>query len=137
MYCMGVFALRDLSIGEEITFDYKFERFGLHKQVCYCGTPSCVGFIGEKAAEKDATSALTSWSPSKNEQIPNLPRAGSELFESIHWAMLEEVESLASENKLFLHRNLRLGHSMLLDRLANTLPKYSIQSILFREEDTS
>ncbi|KAJ1934532.1 hypothetical protein EC988_008781, partial [Linderina pennispora] len=33
--------------GEEITFDYKFERMaGAEPQPCYCGAPECKGIIG-------------------------------------------------------------------------------------------
>ncbi|KAJ1567124.1 histone methyltransferase set2, partial [Cladochytrium tenue] len=34
---MGLFALRDIKEGEELTFDYKFERYGAEPQICYCG----------------------------------------------------------------------------------------------------
>ncbi|KAI6204561.1 hypothetical protein M3Y94_00688900 [Aphelenchoides besseyi] len=45
--CIGFFALKDIEADEEITFDYNFENFGRQQlqQVCYCGSPSCRGYI--------------------------------------------------------------------------------------------
>src|SRR5687767_1920214 len=34
--------------GTELTFDYQFERVGGDKQKCYCGAPSCRGYLGAK-----------------------------------------------------------------------------------------
>ncbi|KAJ2627767.1 hypothetical protein GGF44_004647, partial [Coemansia sp. RSA 1694] len=44
---MGIFVERPIKRGEEITFDYKFERLaGTEPQPCYCGSPECKGIIG-------------------------------------------------------------------------------------------
>lgn len=43
-----MFALDDIQKGEELTFDYNFERFGSRKQKCYCGQHNCRGFLGAK-----------------------------------------------------------------------------------------
>ncbi|KAJ1733202.1 hypothetical protein LPJ61_001677 [Coemansia biformis] len=44
---MGIFAERPIRRGEEITFDYKFERLAdSEPQLCYCGSPECKGIIG-------------------------------------------------------------------------------------------
>lgn len=57
---IGFFTLRDLKAGEEITFDYQFQRYGRKAQKCYCEAPSCRGYIGGKeqslsvSAEADA-----------------------------------------------------------------------------------
>jgi len=45
---VGIFAEEDILPGEEITFDYQFERFGGDKQPCFCGEPNCRGFLGAK-----------------------------------------------------------------------------------------
>lgn len=43
---IGFFTIKDLQPGEEITFDYQFQRYGRKAQKCYCETPSCRGYIG-------------------------------------------------------------------------------------------
>ncbi|XP_020084821.1 histone-lysine N-methyltransferase ASHH3-like isoform X2 [Ananas comosus] len=44
---VGIFALRDIQRGEEVTYDYKFVQFGAD-QNCYCGTLSCQKKLGNK-----------------------------------------------------------------------------------------
>ncbi|CEP14549.1 hypothetical protein [Parasitella parasitica] len=43
---IGIFTRRPIKAGSELTFDYKFERYGAVAQKCYCGEPTCKGFIG-------------------------------------------------------------------------------------------
>ncbi|KAJ3215406.1 histone methyltransferase set2 [Dinochytrium kinnereticum] len=43
---MGIFTLRDIKENEELTFDYKFERYGAEPQPCYCREACCKGVIG-------------------------------------------------------------------------------------------
>lgn len=43
---IGLFAIRPVPAGTELTFDYKFVRFSSEAQKCLCGEPNCKGFIG-------------------------------------------------------------------------------------------
>lgn len=58
---IGLFALRAIPAGTELTFDYKFVRFSSSSQAqaCLCGEPNCKGFIGtvrnKKHGEDDET----------------------------------------------------------------------------------
>ena len=45
---VGLFALKDIPNGAELTFNYQFEVMGDVKQICLCGAKNCSGFIGEK-----------------------------------------------------------------------------------------
>jgi SET domain-containing protein len=42
---IGIFALRDVPPGEEMTYDYQFEHYGLHtgsgSSRCRCGAANC------------------------------------------------------------------------------------------------
>lgn len=43
---MGVFAGEGgVFTGEELTYDYNFDNFGETRQTCYCGAPSCRGYL--------------------------------------------------------------------------------------------
>ncbi|KAG0208129.1 histone methyltransferase set2 [Mortierella sp. NVP41] len=43
---IGIFTIKPVRDGEELTFDYQFERYGVEAQKCYCGWPNCTGSIG-------------------------------------------------------------------------------------------
>ncbi|KAJ2723877.1 hypothetical protein GGI07_002340 [Coemansia sp. Benny D115] len=60
---MGIFVERPIKRGEEITFDYKFERMAdSEPQPCYCGSAECKGIIGvtKERTRKNAPSAAGS-----------------------------------------------------------------------------
>ncbi|KAG8389773.1 hypothetical protein BUALT_Bualt01G0013400 [Buddleja alternifolia] len=45
--CVGLFAIRDIKKGEEVTFDYNYVRvFGAAAKKCVCGSSNCRGYIG-------------------------------------------------------------------------------------------
>ncbi|XP_055616914.1 nuclear receptor binding SET domain protein isoform X2 [Toxorhynchites rutilus septentrionalis] len=45
---VGLFAIKDVKAGEELTFNYNFESKGNKKKICHCGATKCSGFIGKK-----------------------------------------------------------------------------------------
>lgn len=44
---VGFFSIRYIKKGEEITFDYQYQRYGKEAQKCYCESSNCRGWIGE------------------------------------------------------------------------------------------
>ena len=44
---IGIFAVRGIEAGEELTFDYKLIQTGEQKTKCHCGAEQCAGFIGD------------------------------------------------------------------------------------------
>ncbi|EDW33745.1 GL27000 [Drosophila persimilis] len=43
---IGFFSLKNILPGEEITFDYQYQRYGRDAQRCYCEAANCRGWIG-------------------------------------------------------------------------------------------
>lgn len=54
---IGLFTLKTIKAGSELTFDYKFVRFGKEPQKCLCGEANCTGFIG--VSQKAETEKVT------------------------------------------------------------------------------
>lgn len=54
---IGLFTLKSIKAGSELTFDYKFVRFGKEPQKCLCGEANCTGFIG--VSQKAETEKVT------------------------------------------------------------------------------
>ncbi|KAI9026281.1 hypothetical protein DFJ74DRAFT_34973 [Hyaloraphidium curvatum] len=56
---IGIFTTKFVAKGEELSFDYQFQRYGQEAQKCYCGTAKCRGFIGgDKSSELPDFEAL-------------------------------------------------------------------------------
>ena len=49
---VGLFALKEIKAGTELSFNYQFESVGDKKKHCLCGAKNCSGFIGEKVSKK-------------------------------------------------------------------------------------
>jgi len=74
---MGFFAIKDIQPGEEITFDYMFQRADKNAQKCLCGSANCRGYIRAKNIQ-------TIESPTTSDDIEN------------------DIDSLELEPKLYL-----------------------------------
>ena len=57
--CIGLFAIKDIPAGTELTFDYHLDCVGDVKSKCYCGTSTCVGFLGEKRSKETEKPTVT------------------------------------------------------------------------------
>lgn len=44
--CIGIFTLRDINEGEELTFNYNFDIYKTTFQKCLCGSANCRGYLG-------------------------------------------------------------------------------------------
>uniref|UniRef100_A0A670YUV8 ASH1 like histone lysine methyltransferase n=1 Tax=Pseudonaja textilis TaxID=8673 RepID=A0A670YUV8_PSETE len=50
VYRIGLYALKDMPAGTELTYDYNFHSFNMEKQqLCKCGFEKCRGIIGGKS----------------------------------------------------------------------------------------
>ncbi|XP_073832806.1 SET domain containing 2 [Musca autumnalis] len=45
---IGFFSRKSIMPGEEITFDYQYQRYGREAQRCYCESANCRGWIGQE-----------------------------------------------------------------------------------------
>lgn len=57
---VGFFSRKDIKSGEEITFDYQYQRYGKEAQKCYCDAPKCRGWIGENPLDEDEEDVVES-----------------------------------------------------------------------------
>ncbi|GLV31179.1 absent small or homeotic discs 1 [Carabus blaptoides fortunei] len=75
---MALFALRDISPGEELTYDYNFSLFNpAEGQECKCGSDHCRGVIGGKSQRvRQTTTSSSSHSSSEtnNNQVGRVGR---------------------------------------------------------------
>ncbi|XP_011707268.1 PREDICTED: histone-lysine N-methyltransferase NSD2 isoform X2 [Wasmannia auropunctata] len=55
---IGLFALRDIESGEELTFNYNLASDGETRKACLCGASNCSGFIGLKAQKQPVSAQL-------------------------------------------------------------------------------
>lgn len=70
---IGFFTMRNLVAGEEITFDYQFQRYGRKAQKCYCEAPSCRGYIGGNDQTFSLNGTSTSPQPNENSKAHKKP----------------------------------------------------------------
>ena len=73
---VGFFTKRDVRVGEELSFDYKYERYGNVAQKCYCGSSNCRGWLGgePKEGEGEEQEEMDEWSSSEEEEDEVKPK---------------------------------------------------------------
>ncbi|XP_057683198.1 histone-lysine N-methyltransferase ASH1L isoform X1 [Corythoichthys intestinalis] len=132
VYRIGLFALKDISSGTELTYDYNFHSFNTEEQqVCKCGSESCRGIIGGKSQRINGL-------PGKPAGTRRLGRL-KEKRKSKHQLKKREEES-SDSNKFYPHlmkpmsnreRNFVLKHRVFL--LRNWEKMREKQELLKRE----
>lgn len=80
---VGLFAQKPVRAGSELTFDYKFVRFGQVAQQCFCGDPNCKGTIGVEPKNSNEFSIITSDSESNSDDLDSIVDAESTSVEQI------------------------------------------------------
>ncbi|XP_034482380.1 probable histone-lysine N-methyltransferase CG1716 [Drosophila innubila] len=70
---IGFFSVKSILPGEEITFDYQYQRYGRDAQRCYCESTNCRGWIGNEP-ESDEGEQLDTESDSEPESLNEEPR---------------------------------------------------------------
>ncbi|XP_029436215.1 histone-lysine N-methyltransferase ASH1L isoform X2 [Rhinatrema bivittatum] len=61
VYRIGLYALKDMPAGTELTYDYNFHSFNMEKQqLCKCGFDKCRGIIGGKSQRMNGLQSKTS-----------------------------------------------------------------------------
>ncbi|XP_066529786.1 histone-lysine N-methyltransferase ASH1L [Hoplias malabaricus] len=139
VYRIGLFALKDMDSGTELTYDYNFHSFNTEEQqVCKCGSEGCRGIIGGKSQRINGL-------PGKGGGSGGGPRRLGRLKEkrkSKHQLKKREEES-SDSSKFYQHllmkpmsnreRNFVLKHRVFL--LRNWEKMREKQELLKREGD--
>uniref|UniRef100_A0ABI7WWX2 ASH1 like histone lysine methyltransferase n=1 Tax=Felis catus TaxID=9685 RepID=A0ABI7WWX2_FELCA len=64
VYRIGLYALKDMPAGTELTYDYNFHSFNVEKQqLCKCGFEKCRGIIGGKSQRMNGLTGSKSSQP--------------------------------------------------------------------------
>lgn len=109
---IGFFTRRPLRAGEELTFDYQFQRYGKEAQRCHCESSNCRGYIGEdtKMSLKSGSRSLPPKRSSSSSSI-SAKRVEERKRDTVEdLAMEEEIEKLSGGLK-------NREHTLLLARL--------------------
>ncbi|XP_067899431.1 histone-lysine N-methyltransferase NSD2-like [Heterodontus francisci] len=74
---VGLFALCDIAVGAELTFNYHLECLGTGKTICKCGAPNCSGYLG--VPPKNIQSSTDEKKVKKRHILPRKRKQQSEL----------------------------------------------------------
>uniref|UniRef100_A0A674BV90 [histone H3]-lysine(36) N-trimethyltransferase n=1 Tax=Salmo trutta TaxID=8032 RepID=A0A674BV90_SALTR len=96
---VGFFTSKTVTAGTELTFDYQFQRYGKEAQKCFCGAPSCRGFLGgeNRVSVRAAAGKMKKERPRKKDtSVSNALTTVDEELE----ALLENGEGLYDEKEV-------------------------------------
>lgn len=124
---IGFFALRNLEPGDEVTFNYQFERYGKEAQKCYCETPSCKGTIGAS----DVSRISVDGSRLSTEEISKVAK-----FDRLLKDNKDEFEDLAVSIHFFPydthHHDTKISSHLSQKRHVSKCPVILLQPIMMR-----
>lgn len=49
---VGIFSIKEIPAGTELTFDYQLDSLGNEKKKCLCRAPNCSGYLGERPKQQ-------------------------------------------------------------------------------------
>lgn len=85
---MALIAKHDIKSGDELTFDYQWQRTGFKKHRCLCGTVNCRGYLGASNEDKVGLPSGHFRKPMPDEDDPN--RSGGQKlvgrYVNVWWA---------------------------------------------------
>ncbi|CAM6086683.1 unnamed protein product [Calypogeia fissa] len=79
---VGVFALRDIPVGEPLTYDYRYVEFGANVK-CQCGAPNCRVAIGE-SFHRTMMEGISKWGKKGRRSCTRSSKRAS-VFENQPW----------------------------------------------------
>ena len=65
---VGFFSKRAIQPGEEVSFDYKYERYGNVAQKCFCGSKQCRGWLGGEPESDSGVEEVEEWSEEDDDE---------------------------------------------------------------------
>eukprot|EP00936_MAST-01D_sp_MAST-1D-sp1_P002798 g2798.t1 len=108
---LGLFTLRDIKEGEELTIDYRFTHFTLERWRCLCGESGCAGWMDASSAEKQAALLRSGEGKPKSKRrkraaAPPAKKVSSlSLLWNAQWEECEAEEAGFREQRLFVLRD--------------------------------
>nr|XP_059883691.1 LOW QUALITY PROTEIN: histone-lysine N-methyltransferase SETD2-like [Delphinus delphis] len=115
---VGIFTTKLVPSGSELTFDYRFQRYGKEAQRCFCGSANCRGYLGgeNRVSLRAAGGKMKkerSWKDSVDGELEALMENGEGLSDknqvlSLSWLMVR-IETL--EQKLTCLKLIQNTHS--------------------------
>ncbi|KAJ8330458.1 hypothetical protein O5D80_001444 [Batrachochytrium dendrobatidis] len=110
---VGIFATNNISVGSELTYDYRFDSYG-QMQPCYCGSQNCRGFIcinkkapaGDTASKSKASHTSNKLSSASNVALQQENRSAL-LAHRLYLEKKQKQESQESREQAVHGRTLR------------------------------
>ncbi|KAA8546452.1 hypothetical protein F0562_002809 [Nyssa sinensis] len=137
--CVGLFALRDLKKGEEVTFDYNYVRvFGAAAKKCVCGSPQCRGYIG---GDRLNTEVIVQGDSDEEYPEPVMVYEDDEIDDNLKKLMSQSssfdgTEMQIAENILKSQNKMNKPATMVKDEIDNSMTAIGHVEITTENEDS-